>query len=179
MELAEALAKADARGALRGLLPPGLTLLELDQKLEKWVKFYSNLLMAATIHALSLPKDIKRARSYLLRVKVVYQPDNNGVIAKAFRVYDASVISVEEGRALGGVWPASIDQLQQLREEGEALRRGTSAAVALECEPLAMQTVPFGSLRDLSRLKIQHRWKEILIKNVEAGKKYTHFEIDD
>ncbi|KDR79804.1 hypothetical protein GALMADRAFT_241889 [Galerina marginata CBS 339.88] len=175
----EELVKADADGFLQGLLPRGLTLLELDQKLEKWVKFHSNLLMAATIHALSLPKDIKRARTHLLRVKVVYRPDNNSVSAKAFRVYDASLITVEEGRALGGVWPESIDQLQQMREESEGLKRGTVAAVALECVPLAMQTVPFGSLRDLSPLRIQHRWKEILIKNVEAGKKYTRFEADD
>ncbi|KDR79798.1 hypothetical protein GALMADRAFT_241879 [Galerina marginata CBS 339.88] len=178
IQLAEELAKADAEGGDYGL-PPGLTLLELDQTLEKWVKLYNNLLTAATIHALSLPKDIKRARSYLLRVKISYRPDNNGVLAKTFRVDDAVLIDMDAGRALGGVWPESISQIQKMREESESLKRGTVAAVALECEPLAMQLVPFGSLRDLSPLTIQQRWKEILIKNVENGTKFTRFEMDD
>lgn len=51
------------------------------------------------------------------------------------------------------------------------------AAVALECAPLAMQIVPFGSLKDLSPLKIQQNWKEILIRYVENGKKMMRFEM--
>ncbi|KAF8953213.1 hypothetical protein BDZ97DRAFT_1767613 [Flammula alnicola] len=165
---AKELANADAKGFKFGL-PPGITLLELDQMLERWVKFHNSLLMAATIHALALPRDIKRSRSYMLRVP--------RVAAKYFRVDDASVIDMDSGRALGGVWPESIDHINRMREESESLRRGTIAAVALECEPLAMQVVPFGSLRDLSPLRIQQSWKEILIKDVENGKRFTRFEM--
>lgn len=116
--------------------------------------------------------DIKRARTHLLRIKVVYRPDNDGVIGKAFRIQDASVISVEDARALGGVWPASIDQLEKRRKGGEASGRGTTSGVALECDPLAMQTVPFGSIQDLGHVEIDPRWKEALIGIVEAGKKF-------
>ena len=49
------------------------------------------------------------------------------------------------------------------------------AAVALECKPLAMQIVPFGSLKDLGPLRIQQNWKQILIKDVENGKRLTRF----
>jgi len=169
------LAVADALG-FDGGLPPGMTLVELDQKLEKWVKFHNSLLMAATIHALSLPRDLKRARQYLLRVKVSWRPDNGGVAAKFFRVDDAFLIDMESARAKGGVWPPSIDHVVKLREESEAMRRGTVAAVALECEPLAMQIVPFGSLRDLSPLRIQQQWKETLIRIAESGRRFTRFE---
>jgi len=169
------LAQADALG-FKGGLPSGMTLVELDQKLEKWVKFQNSLLMAATIHALGLPKDLKQSHRYMLRVKVDWRPDNGGSTAKFFRVVDAFLIDFDSARAKGGVWPPSIDQVIRLRDESEALRRGTVAAVALECEPLAMQIVPFGSLRDLSPLRIQQKWKEILIRNVEAGKRFTRFE---
>ena len=63
------------------------------------------------------------------------------------------------------------------RKEGETARRGSVAAVALECKPLAMQIVPFGSLKDLGPLKIQQNWKQILIKDVENGKRLTRFEM--
>src|SRR6266567_199845 len=81
IEHAKELAKADAEG-FSWDLPDGITLVDLDQKLEKWVKFHNSLLMAATIHALSLPRDIKRAKMFLLRVQVSYRPDHGGVPAK-------------------------------------------------------------------------------------------------
>lgn len=175
---AAALARADDEGIDFGL-PQGLTISDFDQKLEKWVRFHNILLMAATIHALGLPRDIKRSRSYMLRVKVSYREDHGGVTSKLFRLDDADVIDFDSARALGGVWPQSIEQLKSIREESEAQRRGSVAAVALECEPLAMQVVPFGSLRDLSPLKIQKDWKEKLRRGIESGKKLTRFEMTD
>ncbi|KAF8956236.1 hypothetical protein BDZ97DRAFT_1852863 [Flammula alnicola] len=163
----EELARADAMGFKRGL-PPGVTLLELDQKLEKWVKFHTTLLLAATIHALSLPRDIKRSRLYLLRVQVSYRSEHGGITAKFFRVDDAFLIDID-----------TAHQIDKMREESESQRRGAVAAVALECNPLAMQIVPFGSLRDLSPLRIQQRWKEILIRDVENGKRATRFDMKD
>jgi splicing suppressor protein 51 len=133
--------------------------------------------MAATIHALSLPRDIKRAKMFLLRVKVSYRPDHGGSPSKFFRVNDAFLIDIEEAKKLGSVWTQSIEHVDAMRVEGEALRRGSVAAVALECAPLAMQIVPFGSLRDLGPLKIQQNWKEILIREVENGKKLMRFEM--
>ncbi|CAA7261200.1 unnamed protein product [Cyclocybe aegerita] len=170
------LQQADERGQTRGL-PPGITHVELDQKLEKWVKYHNALLMAATIHALALPRDIRRSQTYMLRVKLAYRPDHGGVSSKYFRVLDASVIDFETAKTFGKIWVASIDQITKLRTDSETMRRGTVAAVALECAPLAMQIVPFGSLRDLSPLVIQQQWKEILIRDVEAGKKLSRFEM--
>jgi len=175
-ELAKADAQADAEGFTWDV-PEGVTLVDLDQKLEKWVKFHNSLLMAATIHALSLPRDIKRAKIFLLRVQVSYRPDHGGVPAKFFRVDDAFTIDIEEAKKMGPVWTASIEHVDTMRAEGEASRRGSVAAVALECKPLAMQIVPFGSLRDLSPLKIQQNWKQILIRDVENGKRFTRFEM--
>jgi splicing suppressor protein 51 len=178
VEHAAALAEVDALGYTSMLdVPEGLTLTELDEKLEKWVKVQNSLLMAATIHALALPRDLKRSHSYMLRVKVSYRHDNDDMPAKYFRVNDANVIDFVSARALGGVWPVSIDHIEKLRRESESARRGTVAAIGLECEPLAMQVVPFGSLRDLSCLKIQQNWKKILINDVETGKKFTRFEM--
>lgn len=97
--------------------------------------------------------------------------------SKFFRVDDAFLIDIEEAKKLGSVWTLSIEHVDGMRAESEALRRGTVAAVALECAPLAMQIVPFGSLKDLSALKIQQNWKEILIRYVENGKKMMRFEM--
>jgi len=88
------------------------------------------------------------------------------VFCEIFRVNDAKVIDVVSARALGGVWPESIDHIAEMREESESARRGTVAAIGLECAPLAMQVLPFGSLRDLSPLRIQPNWKDTLISDV-------------
>ncbi|KAF8812584.1 hypothetical protein BYT27DRAFT_7182621 [Phlegmacium glaucopus] len=179
VEHAAALVEADALGYTKMLgVPEGLTLKELDEKLEKWVKVQNSLLMAATIHALALPRDLRRSHLYMLRVTVRYRHDHDGVPAKFFRVSDAKVIDFVSARALGGVWPVSIDHIVEMREESERAKRGTVAAIGLECDPLAMQVVPFGSLRDLSPLKLQPKWKDILISDVETGKKFTRFEMN-
>lgn len=156
-----------------------MTFLELDQKLEKWVKFHSSLLMAATLHALELPRDVTRSRSYMLHLEVFYHPDHTGINARAFRFINASVIDMASAEALGEIWVNSVKQIRELREESEAKGLGTVVAVALECKPLAVQVVPFGSIRDLSRLKIQPRWKDILKRDIESGRKFTRFEMED
>ncbi|KAF9530200.1 hypothetical protein CPB83DRAFT_851156 [Crepidotus variabilis] len=168
--------EAADRDGLNVGLPDGMSLVELDQRLEKWVKYHNSLLMAATIHALELPRDLKRSHQYLLRVRVSYRTDNEGVPGKLFRVDKAFLVDIQSSRSKGPVWVQSIDEIERLRTESEEKRLGTVAAIALECSPLAMQIVPFGSLRDLSPLRIQKEWKEILIRNVENGKRFTRFE---
>jgi len=58
---------------------------------------------------------------------------------------DAFTIDIEEAKKMGPVWTASIEHVDTMRAESEASRRGSVAAVALECKRLAMQIVPFGS----------------------------------
>ena len=174
-EHVEELAKADESGFSSPFLPPGVTFAELDHRLEKWVKFHNSTLMAATIHALALPRDLTRSRTYVLRMTVRARTDHNGVTGKFFRVTDAQVIEIAEAQRWPPPWPESLEQLALLREESESKRRGTVAAIGVECPPLGVQLVPFGSLRDLSPLRILSDWKDILRRDVEDGKKFTRF----
>lgn len=152
-----------------------MTLTDLDQRLEKWIKFHNSTLMAATIHALALPRDIKRSRTHIVRMQVSYREDNNGAPGKFFRVDRAEAIEMDEARRLGGAWPESLVQIGKLREESEKRRMGTVAAIGVECYPLAVQIVPFGSLRDLSPLEIVKDWEQVLKRDVQNAKKFTKF----
>jgi splicing suppressor protein 51 len=174
-EHAAQLAQADQSGILAHSLPQGITLTDLDQRLEKWIKFHNSTLMAATIHALALPRDIKRSRTHIVRMQVSYREDNNGAPGKFFRVDGAEAIEMDEARRLGGAWPESLVQIGKLREESEKRRMGTVAAIGVECYPLAVQIVPFGSLRDLSPLEIVKDWEQVLKRDVQNAKKFTRF----
>ena len=131
--------------------------------------------MAATIHALALPRDIKRSRTHIVRMQVSYREDNNGSPGKFFCVDRAEAIEMDEARRLGGAWPESLVQIGKLREESEKRRMGTVAAIGVECYPLAVQIVPFGSLRDLSPLEIVKDWERVLKRDVQNAKKFTKF----
>ena len=148
---------------------------ELDQRLRKWVKFHNSTLMAATIHALALPRDITRSRTHVLGVKAHHRMDGVDNPAKRFILIDARVIEIMEAQKFPAPWPEALKQLAAMREESESRQRGMIAAVAIECPPLCVQFVPFGSLRDLNRLKILPDWKEILKRDVESGKRFTRF----
>ncbi|KAF9461706.1 hypothetical protein BDZ94DRAFT_1283392 [Collybia nuda] len=174
-EHAAQVAEVDASGISSILLPPGVTFVELDNRLEKWIKFHNSTLMAATIHALSLPLDLTRSKTHVLQMSVRPRTDHNGVAAKFFRIIDASVIEISAAQQYPPPWPESIEQLAALREESEGKQRGTVAAVGIECPPLGVQFVPFGSLRNLSALRILPDWKEIVIRDVERAKKFTKF----
>jgi splicing suppressor protein 51 len=54
-------------------------------------------------------------------------------------------------------------------------REGTETAAGIECPPLTVQMIPFGSITDMSRMKVLDNWREILIKDIEDGKKLTRF----
>jgi splicing suppressor protein 51 len=101
--------------------------------------------------------------------------DGTDVPATRFRFINARVIEIAEAQKLPAPWPESLEQLATLREESESKQRGTVAAVGIECPPLGVQFVPFGSLRGLSPLKILPNWKDILKRDIETGKKFTRF----
>ena len=101
--------------------------------------------------------------------------DDVDIPAKRFLFLNAQVIEIAEAQKLPAPWPESLEQLATLREESESKSRGTVAAVAIECLPLGVQFVPFGSLRDLSVLKILPDWKDILRRDLENGKRFTRF----
>lgn len=156
-------------------LPDGMSLTEMDQRLEKWIKFHKNTLMAMTIHALSLPKDITRTRTHIVRMIVAPRLDHGGAPSKYFRVRDAVVVTMNDAMGYPAPWAESLVELEKLRVESENMRRGSVAAVGVECPPLGVQFVPFASLRDLSRLVILPNWKEIATRDIENGKKFTTF----
>ncbi|KAH7929998.1 hypothetical protein BV22DRAFT_1079996 [Leucogyrophana mollusca] len=156
-------------------LPDGLTLSQLDQRLEKWIKFHSPTLMGATIHALGLPRDLSRASTHVVRTQLAIRTDHGGSPAKFFRIREVEAIPIEEAKKLRDPWRESLEDFQKMREESEAMGRGTVAAMGVVCPPLGVQMVPFGSLTDLSLLPKVPQWKEVLIKDVENGKKYGRF----
>ena len=85
-------------GTLEGMLDrltlvDGVSVSELDQRLEKWVRFHNSTLMAATIQALRLPADLGRARTHLLYVALEQRgaDEHAGQPGKFFRVRDAYV----------------------------------------------------------------------------------------
>ncbi|KAI0750189.1 hypothetical protein C8Q80DRAFT_676537 [Daedaleopsis nitida] len=159
----------------RLMLVDGISLYELDQRLEKWVRFHNTTLMAATIQALRLPADLSRARTHLLYVTLAPrgEAEHGGSPGKFFRVEDAVVIDVEDAMARKSPWPESIMQLRQVGAEMEGNGRGTIAAAMIECPPLAVQTVPFGSLTELAMKKtmLHGTWKSFFMSHVEQGKR--------
>ena len=65
--------------------------------------------------------------------------------------------------------------LKERSEESERAGTGTETAAGIECPPLTVQMIPFGSITDMSRMKVLDNWREILIKDIEDGKKLTPF----
>ncbi|KAJ6558797.1 hypothetical protein DFH09DRAFT_1262088 [Mycena vulgaris] len=180
-EHSESLAQADIVDALGSIIgrapmnPYSISLTELDQRLEKWIKYHNSTLMAATIHALALPRDLTRSRTHVVRLVVQPREDIDLPASKFFRVVEAEAVKIADAEQRGGAWPESLRQTAIIRAESEGKRRGTVAAMGIECPPLGVQFVPFGSLRDLSVLRILPNWKEIMTRDVESGKKFTKF----
>ncbi|KAI0363863.1 hypothetical protein BV20DRAFT_975163 [Pilatotrama ljubarskyi] len=156
----------------RLFLVDGVSMHELDQRLEKWVRFHSPTLMAATVHALRLPLSVSRSRTHLLYVRLAPRghAEHQGAPAKFFRVLDAEVVEWDEAERRDAPWPESLAQLRAMQDESERMGRGGVAAAMVECPPLAVQTVPFGSMREL-RERVQEDWKPFLIAQVEQGKR--------
>ncbi|RDX46261.1 hypothetical protein OH76DRAFT_1407172 [Lentinus brumalis] len=156
-------------------LVDGMSMYELDQRLEKWVRWHSGTLMAATVQALRLPEDVTRAHTHLLYVKLEprSEAEHQGATGKYFRVVDVDVIEMEDGLRRPSPWPESIMQLRDLGMDAIRNRRGYVAAAMVECEPLCVQTVPFGSMtQDALRREVLHdTWKQFFIKHIEEGQK--------
>jgi mitochondrial splicing suppressor protein 51 len=140
-------------------LPEGLTLSDLDQRLEKWVKFHNPTLMAAAVQLFIEPRF-----------------DHGGSAGKYFRIRTANVLAISEAMNKDAPWPESIRQTAKMRDENERLNRGTVAAVYLDSHMLGVQVVPF-RLRSsqLSELRVLDNWMDHLIRDVENGKKFTQF----
>ncbi|TFK50097.1 hypothetical protein OE88DRAFT_1713234 [Heliocybe sulcata] len=157
-------------GMLESLvLPDGITRFELDKRLEKWVKFHQPLLMWAAIESLSLGKDLSRSRKQVLYIKLEARHDHHESAGKYFRAADAYPVNVEEAMTWPAPWPESLVALRELQDESERMNRGSCAAVMVECKPLAVQTVPFGSLKNLTDTQLTKNWKEMVTAEIEPG----------
>lgn len=159
----------------RFFLPEGISRYELDQRLEKWVKFHHPTLLAACLHGLRVPEDLDNTRKMVLYMKLSAREDHGGSAGKYFRVVEAYPVKVDEAMKKPSPWPESLTQLRAMQDESERLKRGHQTAVMVECPPLAVQTVPFGSMKSMKALVIMPQWKEVLTRDIENGKKFTRF----
>ncbi len=157
----------------RMVLVDGISMYELDQRLEKWVRFHNSTLMAATIQALRLPAALARARTHLLYVALKPRgaAEHAGQPGKFFRVRDAHVVTVEDALRRPAPWPESVAQLRGMADEMERGGHGTVASATIECPPLAVQTVPFGSMteRALKKEMLHDAWKSFFVDHIEQG----------
>ncbi|TBU27770.1 hypothetical protein BD311DRAFT_695933 [Dichomitus squalens] len=157
----------------RLMLVDGISMYELDQRLEKWVKFHNSTLMAATIQALRLPVDISRARTHVLYILLEPRPasEHNDQAGKFFRALEAEVIAIEDAMRKESPWPESLMQLNGMADDMERSGHGTVAAAMIECPPLAVQTVPFGSMsqRALRSEILRDTWKSFFMQHIEQG----------
>ncbi|KAI0926325.1 hypothetical protein AcW1_008535 [Taiwanofungus camphoratus] len=129
--------------------------------------------MGSALHALRLPDDIGRTRTHVMYVKLAPRAEHGGTPARYFRVVDAYPVEVAQTMGWPEPWPASLVALKQMQDESERLHRGRIAAAMVECPPLAVQTVPFGSIPTLTDLTIVPNWKEVLIRDVASGVKFA------
>lgn len=132
--------------------------------------------MGACLHAVRAPEDVHNVRTTVLYVKLAVREDHDNVPAKFFRVVEAYPVSVQDGMRRPSPWPESLLQLRAMQNDAEKeKKRGLVGASMIECPPLAVQTVPFGSVKDMRGMAVLPNWKDILVDDVENGKKFTHF----
>ncbi|KAJ3555349.1 hypothetical protein NP233_g12231 [Leucocoprinus birnbaumii] len=153
--------------------PNKISFVELDAKLEQWVKHFGPTLMYSTIHALKLPLHFPRARTHLLRVSVAYNENNAGEsdVGRFFDLDEVEVMSLESVAEIDKACKMSVDQLKTMREESESNGRGVVVATAVFCSPLAVQIVPFGSITGphMKRIKWIENWEKNLRRCIETG----------
>lgn len=158
------------------LVPGGVSLYELDQRLEKFIRFHSSALMGATLHAVRAPEDLNNLRKNVLYVKLEAREDHGGLPSNFFRVVEAYPVSTQDGMRKPSPWPESLLQLRAIQDDSEKEKKaGVVGAALVECPPLAVQTVPFGSVKDVDGVEILDDWKDKLVDYVEQGKKVTVF----
>ena len=85
----------------RLILPDGVSLYELDQRLEKWVQFHTTSLMAACLHAIRLPENINNIRTHVMYVRLQAREDHGNSAGKYFRVIEAYPVIEKKGPVLG------------------------------------------------------------------------------
>ncbi|KAI0328260.1 hypothetical protein GY45DRAFT_1362774 [Cubamyces sp. BRFM 1775] len=121
----------------------GLSLIEFDRRLEKWVHWHTLTLMSATVDALRLTESLLRARDYVLYIRLEARPqaEHNGTTATFFRVLDAEVVRWEDGIRRPTSWPGALVWLRRMQEESMRAGRGMDAAALVECPPLDVQTM--------------------------------------
>ncbi|TCD61348.1 hypothetical protein EIP91_008575, partial [Steccherinum ochraceum] len=158
----------------RLVLPDGISMYELDQRLEKWVSFHSPTLMGATIHCINLPGNVTNARKKVMYVKLQPRERREHYDAPGlyFEFVDAYAVDIEEAMGWESPWPESLDQLKKLQDDSERDGRGGVTAAMVEVKPLAVQTVPFGSMKNLGIRRALSTWKETLKNDINQGKKF-------
>lgn len=139
------------------MFPPNLdidtyvpTFKGIDEALRQWVKFYDFLLMAATIHALDLPRDNTRSKTHMLWLKLAHRGNLEGLPSKKFRITDANVATISEVASMGKdhdrEWNEALSLVATMRDRSNLAGMGEIAVVAIECPPLGPQILPVGSL---------------------------------
>ena len=91
--------------------------------------------------------------------------------ARAFAVEDAYALDVVRAARRGDVWVQSLAQLRTMQMHAEGRGATRFGATMIECAPLAVQTVPFGT--GPTRGPIQEDWKEVLVKDIREGRRVT------
>ncbi len=160
------------------LLPDNMTFYQLDQLLEAWVHVHMRMLMVACIHAIRLPDGYDRLRTHVLTVQLRPLPRSvhGGNPARAFAVVDAFPLTVAEGARRGDAWRHCIEQLRTMQVLEDKVGTGRMGAAMLECPPLAVQVVPFGSIRP-ARGRVQENWKDIFVEDIQEGRPATRLTV--
>lgn len=149
----------------------------IDESLRRWIKFYESVLMAAAIHALGLPRDISRATTHALWLKLHHGGTLRSPPSKQFRIADANVVALSDVALLGkDEWKETLELFSAMRDRSMAANKGGMAIVIIECPPLGLQILPVGSLLEGElRGGIISAWKSILIRHVEKGERVLKF----
>lgn len=155
-----------------------ISVADMEGMLEKWVRFHGFALMGATIHALQLAHDIRRSHTHIVRMRISTKEDASSSkpeIAFTIRIFHP--LEQSTARTMGHLWNESLDKLAAMRTESEQAGRGTVAAVFIECKPLGLHVMPFGSLKDLDDMRdVGDNWLDILIRAVDQGRRIKRFE---
>lgn len=152
----------------------------LETEVKRWIRFHSHTFMAALIHALDLPRDMRRVETHLLRLRIRRHHNSHPAASKwqtLFSIEDITVLEQSGARLLGPAWKNGLDQISTIRVHNEGGGRGTVGVLAIQCEPLEVYFVPVGSLKDLDSLRVLHgHWMSILNDLVSKGEKFVSFE---
>jgi splicing suppressor protein 51 len=159
--------------------PSGISWVDLDTKLEQWVKHFGTVLMYSTIHALKLPLFFPRARTHLLYLELLYKSENGGNVGRFFDLDKVDVMLAEAVARTDSVARLNVDRLKAMSDENERDGKGLVSGVALLCKPLKVQMVPIGSITPtgMKRTKWVGSWEQNLRRCIETGD--PKFDPDD